>query len=48
VAIAYVEHPLSTDEKKALLKKFDKVLDLRFKPEKLEAGDKVIEKEKAK
>jgi hypothetical protein len=48
MAIAYVEHPLSTDEKKALLKKFDKVLDLRFKPEKLETGDKVIEKEKAK
>jgi len=48
MAIAYVEHPLSIDEKKALLKKFDKVLDLRFKPEKLETGDKVIEKEKAK
>lgn len=45
---AYAQHPLSKEEKKSLLKKFDKVVDLRFKPEKLETGDKVIEKEKAK
>lgn len=42
--IAYVQHPITPAEKKAYRKEFDKVLDIKFKPEKLEAGSKVFEK----
>jgi len=48
MAIAYVEHPVTKEEKKKLLKEFDKIVDIKFKPEKLESGDKAIEKPKAK
>lgn len=48
MAIAYVEHPVTKEEKKKLLKDYDKVVDIKFKPEKLESGDKAIEKPKAK
>lgn len=48
MAIAYVEHPISVDEKKKYRKDFDKVIDIKFKPEKLAEGDKVFEKPKAK
>lgn len=31
--IAYVQHPISTKEKKAILRKYDKILDARFSPD---------------
>jgi hypothetical protein len=46
MTIAYVEHPVTVAEKKELRKKFDKVVDIRFAPEKLEKGDKKIQKAK--
>lgn len=46
--IAYVEHPVSKEEKKQYLKDFDKVIDIRFAPEKLEGGSKKFEKPKKK
>lgn len=46
--VAYVEHPITKAEKKAFNMEGFKVVDIRFKPEKLEAGDKVVEKPKAK
>jgi len=36
---AYLQHPLSKDRKKEFMGKGFKILDLRFKPEKLEDGD---------
>lgn len=39
MTIAYVEHPVTTDEKARYRKKFDKVIDIRFAPEKLGEGD---------
>jgi hypothetical protein len=45
--VAYVKHPVSKDEKKAYLKEFDKVQDIKFAPEKLEAGSKVFDKKGA-
>ena len=44
---AFVEHPISRAEKKQLNIKGFKVVDVRFKPEKLSDGDKVIMKPKA-
>lgn len=46
MAIAYVEHPISVDEKKKYRKDFDKIIDIKFKPEKLEEGDKCFKKDK--
>lgn len=48
MAIAYVEHPVSAEEKAKLLKEFDKILDIRFAPDKLPDGDKLIKKPKKK
>lgn len=48
MAIAYVEHPVSKDEKAEYRKKFDKILDIKFAPEELEKGDKKFAKPKAK
>lgn len=48
MAIAYVEHPITQEEKAKYRKDFDKVIDIKFKPEKLAEGDKVFEKPKAK
>ena len=48
MAIAYVEHPVTKEQKKDLLKKFDKILDIRFAPEKMADGDKKITKPKDK
>ena len=48
MATAYVEHPVSKDEKKKYMQKGFKVIDVKFKPEKLEDGDKVFMKPKAK
>ena len=48
MAIAYVEHPVSKEEKKKYRKDFDKVIDIRFAPEKLEDGDKKFPKPKPK
>ena len=48
MAIAYVEHPLTKEEKAKYRKEFDKILDIRFKPEKLEEGDKEFKKPKKK
>ncbi len=47
MAIAYVEHPVSKAQKVELKQKGFKILDIRFKPEELEKGDKVFEKPKA-
>lgn len=46
--IAYVEHPVSKEEKKMYLTKkgFDRILDAKFAPEKLGDGDKVFTKPK--
>jgi hypothetical protein len=44
---AFVEHPISKAEKQQLNIKGFKVVDVRFKPEKLSDGDKVIMKPKA-
>lgn len=46
--IAYVEHPVSKEEKTKLNREGFKVVDLKFKPEKLPEGAKVIEKPKGK
>ena len=47
MAIAYVEHPVTTKEKAEYRKKgFEKILDIRYKPEKLEEGDKAFPKPK--
>jgi hypothetical protein len=44
---AYAEHPLSTSQRDALLKKgFSRVLDIRFAPDVLLEGDKKIFKKK--
>ena len=48
MAIAYVEHPVTKEEKTKLRKEFDTILDIRFAPEKLGDGDKVIKKPKSK
>ena len=48
MAIAYVEHPVSKAEKLKYRKDFDKIVDVEFKPEKLESGDKVFMKQKQK
>ena len=48
MAIAYVEHPITKEEKKELRKTYDKILDIKFTPEKLEKGDKVIKKTEEK
>lgn len=48
MATAYVKHPCSQKQKEKLLKKFDKVLDVRFAPESLGDGDKIIGKESPK
>ena len=45
--IAYVEHPVTTTEKKALNASGFRVLDVRFKPEEIAKGDKVVMKPKA-
>lgn len=43
---AYVKHPVSKEDKKALNKEGFKVVDIKFKPEKLGKDDKVVEKPK--
>ena len=48
MAKAYVEHPVSKGAKGRAKAAGFKVVDLAFKPEKLEEGDKVVEKPKAK
>lgn len=48
MAIAFVEHPCSTEEKKKYMLKGFKVIDVKFKPQKLEDGDKVFMKPKVK
>lgn len=45
---AYVEHPCSKKEKLKYRKKFDRVIDARFAPDKLADGDKVFMKPKPK
>lgn len=48
MAIAYVEHPITKEEKAKYRKTFDKVVDIKFAPEKLEDGDKKFAKPKPK
>lgn len=48
MSIAYVEHPLSKVEKSKLLKKHDKILDIKFAPKKVDEKDKVYKKAKEK
>ncbi len=43
---AYVESPVSKENKKALNKEGYKVIDIKFKPEKLGKDDKVVERPK--
>lgn len=45
---AYVEHPVSRDEKEKLNGEGFKVVDIRFKPAEIGKDDKVIQKPKAK
>lgn len=46
--IAFAEHPLTQDEKYALIDKGFKIVDVRFAPEKLPDGAKMFLKEKPK
>lgn len=46
--IAYVEHPVSKEEKKKYLRDYDRILDIRFAPAKMEDGSKKFPKAKAK
>ena len=48
MSTAYVKHPFSTEEKKELRRKFDKVLDVRFVPSQLEKVDVDFTKKAAK
>tara|TARA_R100000951_G_scaffold103554_1_gene96218 strand:- start:115 stop:276 length:162 start_codon:yes stop_codon:yes gene_type:complete len=48
MSIAYVEHPITQEEKEKYRKDFDQVIDVKFKPAKLADGDKVFEKSKPK
>lgn len=43
--VAYVEHPVSSKDKKELNSKGYRLVDVRFKPESIEKGDKVIMKQ---
>ena len=45
---AFVEHPITQDEKFDIVAKGFKIVDIRFMPKKLAEGDKVFEKPKAK
>lgn len=45
---AYVEHPLSKEEKQKYNREGYKVVDITFAPEKLADGDKIVKKEKPK
>ena len=45
--VAFVEHPVSKDEKHALNREGYKVVDIKFKPAKLPDGAKVVEKPKS-
>lgn len=46
--VAFVEHPLTADEKFEITSKGFKIVDIKFTPEKLSEGDKVIKKAKEK
>ena len=46
--IAFVEHPITKEEKAKYRKEFDRVVDIRFAPEKLEDGSKLFPKKAAK
>lgn len=46
--IAYVEHPCDRKQKRDIQKKGFKIIDARFKPQKLESGDKLFAKSKPK
>lgn len=48
MAIAYCEHPVSKEQKVELRTKGFKILDIKFKPEKLEDGDKEFKHPKKK
>ena len=48
MAIAYCEHPLTKAEKAKIRKEGFKIIDVRFKPEKIADGDKVFNKPKPK
>lgn len=45
---AFVEHPITSDEKFEITSAGFKIVDINFKPKKLADGDKVIAKPKAK
>ena len=46
--VAFAEHPLTQEEKEAITNKGFKIVDIRYKPEKLPEGAKVFEKSKPK
>ena len=46
--IAFVEHPITSDEKWAIIEQGYQIVDLRFAPDELPKGAKVIKKSDAK
>lgn len=46
MAIAYVEHPITKEDKKSYRREFDKVIDIKFAPDSLRDGDKLFPKPK--
>lgn len=46
--VAYCEHPVSREDKLKLRKSGFKVIDIKFAPEKLSKGDKLVKKPKPK
>jgi len=48
MATAYCEHPVSKEQKKELRSAGFKILDIKFKPEKLDGGDKEFKHTKKK
>ena len=46
--IAYIEHPITQDEKNEITSKGFKIIDIAYAPEDLGKGDKLFAKPKAK
>lgn len=46
--IAYVEHPVSQEEKKDIMSKGFKIVDIKFMPKKIGKDDEVLAKSKSK
>jgi hypothetical protein len=46
MAVAYVEHPVTKEEKRSYKREFDKIVDIKFAPSQLKDGDKMFPKTK--